>query len=169
MIKSTVALLAAACLFGATGAHADEAGFLRSLQGKFAGKGMVRIRTNSPIMNITCSFTSDATATSLSLDGTCRAMLIMTREIRADLKVNGTKYTGTYTGSRSGPAGLSGTREGNAINLDIHWAKIINGDRDAELTVEKVDADDMRMTVTDMDPATGKMVVTSRIDLKRTR
>ncbi|MGX8013793.1 hypothetical protein ACVDG8_034905 [Mesorhizobium sp. ORM8.1] len=167
MIKSTAALLAAAWLFGATGAHADEADFLRSLQGKFAGKGTVRIRTNSPVMNITCSFTSDATATSLSLDGICRAMLIMTREIRADLKVNGTKYAGTYTGSRSGPAGLSGSRDGNAINLDIHWAKIINGDRDAELTVEKTGPDEMRMTVTDMDPATGKMVVTSRIDLKR--
>ena len=167
MIKPSTALLAAACLFGATGAHADEAGFLRSLQGKFSGKGTVRIRTNSPVMNITCAFTSDATATSLSLDGTCRAMLILTREIRADLKVNGTKYTGTYIGSRSGPAGLSGSRDGSAINLDIHWAKIINGDRDAELTVEKTGPDAMRMTVTDMDPATGKMVVTSQIDLKR--
>ncbi|WP_217568457.1 hypothetical protein [Mesorhizobium sp. GbtcB19] len=168
-MRSTVSLILAACLLSATGAHADEAGFLRSLQGKFAGKGTVRIRTNSPIMNITCSFTSDATADSLSLDGTCRALLIMTREIRADLKTDGKTYTGTYIGSRSGPAGLSGAREGNAINLDIHWAKIINGDRDAELTVEKVDGDDMRMTVTDMDPATGKMVVTSQIDLKRAK
>ncbi|CDX17822.1 hypothetical protein LCM4577_23825 [Mesorhizobium sp. LCM 4577] len=166
-MKSTAALLAAACLLCATGAHADEAAFLRSLQGKFSGKGTVRIRTNMPVMNINCTFTSDATANSLSLDGTCRALLIMSREIRADLKVSGARYTGTYIGSRSGPAGLSGSREGDAINLDIHWAKIVNGDRDAELTVEKVGPDNMRMTVTDMDPATGKMVVTSRIDLKR--
>jgi hypothetical protein len=82
---------------------------------------------------------------------------------------DGTAYTGTYVGSRSGPAGLNGSREGNAINLDIHWAKNVNGDRDAELTVEKIGADDMRMTVTDVDPATGRMVVTSQIDLKRTR
>ncbi|TGP50531.1 hypothetical protein EN873_25610 [bacterium M00.F.Ca.ET.230.01.1.1] len=168
-MKSTAALLAAACLVCATGAHADEAGFLRSLQGKFAGKGTVRIRTNTPVMNINCTFTSDATANSLSLDGTCRALLIMSREIRADLKVDGETYTGTYIGSRSGPAGLSGSRKGDAINLDIHWAKIVNGDRDAELTVEKIDGDDMRMTVTDMDPATGKMVVTSQIDLKRAK
>ncbi|RVD61901.1 hypothetical protein EN828_17125 [Mesorhizobium sp. M2D.F.Ca.ET.185.01.1.1] len=168
-MKSTATLLAAACLVCATGAHADEAGFLRSLQGKFAGKGTVRIRTNTPVMNINCTFTSDATANSLSLDGTCRALLIMSREIRADLKVDGESYTGTYIGSRSGPAGLSGSRKGDAINLDIHWAKIVNGDRDAELTVEKIDGDDMRMTVTDMDPATGKMVVTSQIDLKRAK
>lgn len=167
MMRSTVPLALAACLLGATGAHADEAGFLRSLQGKFSGKGTVRIRTNTPVMNITCNFTSDATASSLSLDGTCRAMLIMTRQISAHLKVKGESYTGTYVGSRSGPAGLSGSRKGDAINLDIHWAKIVNGDRDAELTVEKIGPDNMRMTVTDMDPTTGKMVVTSRIDLKR--
>ncbi|RTM02852.1 MAG: hypothetical protein EKK31_19330 [Hyphomicrobiales bacterium] len=168
-MKSATALLATAWMSCATGAHADEASFLRTLQGNFAGEGTARIRTSSPVMNISCNFTSDTTENSLSLDGNCRAMLIMTREIRADLKTDGTAYTGTYIGSRSGPAGLSGSREGNAINLDIHWAKIINGDRDAELTVEKIDADDMRMTVTDMDPATGRMVVTSRIDLKRTR
>jgi hypothetical protein len=119
-------------------------------------------------MNISCTFTSDATATSLSLDGSCRAMLLMTREIRADLTTSGDAYSGTYVGSRSGPAGLSGSRVGNAINLDIHWAKLVNGDRDAELTVEKTGEDEMRLTVTDADPKTGKLVVTSRIDLKRT-
>lgn len=167
-MKPVAASLLAACLFSTTGAHADEANFLHSLQGKFAGKGTVRLRTNMPVMNISCTFTSNATANSLSLDGTCRAMLIMTRQIRADLKTNGTTYTGTYIGSRTGPAGLKGRRVGNAINLDIHWAKIVNGDRDAELTVEKIGADDMRLTVTDMDPKTHKIVVTSRIDLKRT-
>jgi hypothetical protein len=166
LIKSIAASLVA-CLLATTGAQADEASFLRSLQGKFSGKGTVRIRTNSPVMSISCTFTSDATESSLSLDGTCRALLIMTREIRADLKTSGTSYSGTYIGSRSGPAGLSGTRVGNAINLDIHWAKIINGDRDAQLTVEKTGNDEMRLTVTDMDPKTGKMVETSRIDLKR--
>ena len=167
-MKSAAGLLFAACLFGATGAHAEEASFLRSLQGKFAGNGTVRIRTDSPVMNISCTFTSDATATSLSLDGSCRAMLLMTREIRADLITSGDAYSGTYVGSRSGPAGLSGSRVGNAINLDIHWAKLVNGDRDAELTVEKTGEDEMRLTVTDADPKTGKLVVTSRIDLKRT-
>ena len=167
MMKSVAAWLGAACLFAATAAHADESRFLHSLQGKFAGTGTVRIRTNLPVTNISCTFTSDATVNSLSLDGNCRALLIMSREIRADLKVSGSTYTGTYIGSRSGPAGLSGTRVGDAINLDIHWAKIVNGDRDAQLTVEKTGPDEMRMTVTDMDPKTGKMVVTSRIDLKR--
>ena len=167
-MKSVVGLLIAACLFPMTAAHADEASFLRSLQGKFAGKGTVRIRANSPVMNISCTFTSDTTDTSLSLDGTCRAMMIMTREIRADLTTSGTTYSGTYVGSKSGPAALSGSRTGDAINLDIRWTKIVNGDRDAQMIVEKIGADAMRLTVTDVDPKTGKMVVTSRIDLSRT-
>ncbi len=167
-MKSIIGLLVAACLLSAPSAHADEAGFLQSLQGKFAGKGTVRIRTSSPVMNISCTFTSDATATSLSLDGTCRAMMIMTREIRADLTTSGATYSGTYVGSKSGPATLSGGRTGDAINLNIRWAKTVNGDRDAQMTVEKIGANAMRLTVTDVDPKTGKTVVTSRIDLKRT-
>lgn len=167
-MKSVVGLLIAVCLLSATAAHADEASFLRSLQGEFAGKGTVRIRTNSPVMNISCTFKSDTTDTSLSLDGTCRAMMIMTREIRADLTISAATYSGTYVGSRSGPAALSGSRTGDAINLDIRWAKIVNGDRDAQMIVEKIGADAMRLTVTDVDPNTGKTVVTSRIDLNRT-
>ncbi|MGX5846798.1 hypothetical protein ACWGTO_06920 [Mesorhizobium sp. PL10] len=167
-MKSVVGLLIAVCLLSAPAAHADEAGFLSSLQGKFAGKGTVRIRTNSPVMNISCTFKSDTTDTSLSLDGTCRAMMIMTREIRADLTISGATYSGTYVGSKSGPAALSGSRTGDAINLDIRWAKIVNGDRDAQMIVEKIGADAMRLTVIDVDPKTGKTVVTSRIDLNRT-
>jgi hypothetical protein len=167
-MKSVVGLLIAAFLLSATTAHADEAGFLRSLQGKFAGKGTVRIRTNSPVMNISCTFKSDTTDNSLSLDGSCRAMMIMTRPIRADLTTSGATYSGTYVGSKSGPATLSGSRTGDAINLNIRWAKIVNGDRDAQMTVEKIGADAMRLTVTDVDPKTGKTVVTSRIDLNRT-
>ena len=167
-MKSVVGLLAAACMLSAAPVHADEAGFLRSLQGNFAGKGTVRIRTNTPVMNISCTFKSAATASSLSLDGTCRAMMIMTRQIRADLKTSGARYSGTYIGSKSGPAGLAGSRKGDAIRLDIRWAKIVNGDRDAQMIVEKIGANAMRLTVTDVDPKTGKTVVTSRINLRRT-
>jgi hypothetical protein len=103
----------------------------------------------------------------LSLDGNCRGLVMVTRAISADLRSNGTKYTGTYVGSRSGPAQLAGSRSGNAINLGIRWAKDVNGDRKAQLTLEKTSGNGMRLTVTDVDPKTGKSVVTSRIDLRR--
>ncbi|TIP80689.1 MAG: hypothetical protein E5X63_30530, partial [Mesorhizobium sp.] len=60
-----------------------------------------------------------------------------------------------------------GRRSGNAINLGIRWAKEVNGDRTAQMTVEKSGEDGMRLTVIDVDPKTGERVMTSRIDLRR--
>ncbi|TIN68565.1 MAG: hypothetical protein E5Y30_23015, partial [Mesorhizobium sp.] len=107
-------------------------------------------------------------STSLSLDGNCRGLVVVTRAISADLKASGAKYSGTYVGSRTGPAQLNGSRSGNAINLGIRWAKEVNGDRRAQMKVEKRGEKGMRLTVIDTDPKTGKSVVTSRIDLQRT-
>lgn len=167
-MKSLARFLLAGCLMTASGAaHADEASFLSSLDGNFAGKGTVKVTTDAPTVNVSCTFNSDATSTSLSLDGNCRGLVVVTRAISADLKASGAKYTGVYVGSRTGPARLAGSRSGNAINLGISWAKEVNGDRKARLTVEKTSGDGMRLTVTDVDPKTGKSVVTSRIDLRR--
>jgi hypothetical protein len=165
-MKSLALFAFAGCLIAAD-AHADDANFLSTFQGNFAGKGTVKVNTEAPTVNVSCSFKSDATTTSLSLDGNCRGLVMVTRAISADLRSNGTKYTGTYVGSRSGPAQLAGSRSGNAINLGIRWAKDVNGDRKAQLTLEKTIGNGMRLTVTDVNPKTGKSVVTSRIDLRR--
>jgi hypothetical protein len=168
-MKSFARFLLAGCLMAASGsAHADEADFLSSLQGDFAGKGTVQVTTDVPNVGVSCSFKSNATSTSLSLDGNCRGLVVVTRAISANLKVTGAKYSGVYVGSRTGPAQLNGSRSGNAINLGIRWATEVNGDLKAQLTVEKTSGNGMRLTVTDVDPKTGKSVVTSRIDLKRT-
>jgi hypothetical protein len=161
------AIVAASLLFIASAAQASEAAFLNSLGGNWSGEGTVKVRTNSSPINVTCNFDSDATETSLSLDGNCRGLLIVSRAIGADLKANGTKYSGSYVGAGTGTAGLSGSRSGNAINLGISWAKEVNGDRKAQMTVEKVGDNGMRLTTVDVDPKTGKNVVTSRIDLRR--
>jgi hypothetical protein len=167
-MTSLARFVLAGCLSAAAGAaYADEAEFLRSFQGDFAGKGTVKVTTDAPTVNVSCRFNSDATPTSLSLDGTCRGLVLVTRDISADLKSSGTKYTGTYVGSRTGPAQLSGSRSGDAINLGIRWAKEVNGDRKARMTVEKNGENGMRLTVVDIDPKTGESVVTSRIDLQR--
>lgn len=167
-MKSFARFVLAGCLTAAAGAaHADEADFLRSFEGNFAGKGTVKVTTEAPTVSVSCRFNSDATSSSLSLDGTCRGLVVVTRAISADLKSRGTKYTGTYVGSRTGPAQLSGRRSGNAISLGIRWAKEVNGDRTAQMTVEKNGEDGMRLTVIDVDPKTGERVLTSRIDLRR--
>ena len=155
-------------LVAAGAAHADETRFLQSFKGNFAGRGTVQVTTDAPSVSVSCSFKSNATSTSLSLDGNCRGLVVVSRAISANLKVTGAKYTGTYVGSRTGPAQLNGSRSGNAINLGIRWAKEVNGDRRAQMKVEKRGENGMRLTVIDTDPKTGKSVVTSRIDLQRT-
>ncbi|ESY85369.1 hypothetical protein NKI51_10045 [Mesorhizobium australicum] len=160
-------VLAGCLAVAATAAHADESKFLQSFKGNFAGKGTVQVTTQAPTVSVSCTFKSNATSSSLSLDGNCRGLILVTRAISARLKTSGAKYSGVYVGSRTGPAQLNGNRSGNAINLAIRWAKEVNGDRAAQLTVQKNGADGIVLTVVDRDPKTGKSVVTSRIDLRR--
>jgi hypothetical protein len=53
------------------------------------------------------------------------------------------------------------------LNLTIRWAKEINGDRNAQLSVAKSGSRGLTLTTTDKDPASGKAVVTSKIVLHR--
>ena len=148
-------------------AHADESTFLESLEGDWMGSGTVKVRTDSSPIKVSCVFNSDTTASSLSLDGRCTGLLIFSRAIGADLQSDGTRYSGSYVGAGTGTAALTGSRSGSAINLNIQWAKQVNGDRSAQLTIEKLGEAAMRLTTTDTDPKSGKKVMTSRIDLRR--
>ncbi|TAY29227.1 hypothetical protein ELH93_25045 (plasmid) [Rhizobium leguminosarum] len=147
--------------------HADESAFLQPLAGSWSGKGTVKVRINAPTINVTCNFKSDTTAGSLALDGRCTSLVVFSRVISADLTATGDSYTGSYVGAGTGTARLGGKREGDAINLGINWARNVNGDRRAQMTIEKIGASGMRLTTIDTDPTTGKSVVTSRIDLRR--
>ncbi len=168
MMKSLVTIVfAISALSIGTGAQASEAEFLRSLDGKWSGKGTVKVRADSKPMNVTCTFSSDTTDASLSLNGNCRALAVFSRAIKADLKTTGGNYRGSYVGAGTGTAGLNGKRSGNSINLGIKWAKEVNGDRVAQMTIEKVGANGMRLTTIDKHPQTGASIVTSQITLKR--
>jgi hypothetical protein len=158
--------IASTLCFGGV-AHAADADFLKSLEGSWAGKGSVKPEADSLPISVNCKFASDTTDTSMSLDGECTGFVVVSREIGADIKTDGKSYKGTYIGSRTGPARLVGKRSGNALNLGIRWAKDVNGDRAARLRLEKVGDNGMRLTTTDTDPATGKSVVISDINLRR--
>lgn len=151
----------------AAGAHADESVFLKTLAGSWSGKGTVKVRTNAPTLKVTCRFKSDTNASSLALNGRCTSLMVFSRIISANLKASGDNYTGSYVGAGTGTAGLGGKRNGDAINLAIKWAKEVNGDRRAQMTIRKIGASGMRLTTVDTDPATGRSVVTSLIDLQR--
>jgi hypothetical protein len=161
------ALLSVALVVGGA-AQADEPGFLQSLGGKWSGRGSVRVRANASPVKVRCNFDSDTTADSMALAGSCTGLIVVSRDVGAVIKASGGgRYTGTYTGSRTGPAALSGKQAGNALNLAIRWAANVNGDRSAQLRLEKVGDRGMRLTTIDTDPRTGNDVVISKIDLKR--
>ncbi len=61
-----------------------------------------------------------------------------------------------------------GKRAGNTINFGITWVKEVNGDRRAQMTIERIGDTGIRLTTVDTDPKTGKSIVTGRIDLRRT-
>ena len=166
-MKKSLGWFAAAMLCVAWPAQADDGAFLKSFAGSWVGKGTVKTDADSKPIKINCKFASSATVSSLSLDGKCTGYVVFSRAIGADVKTNGETYTGTYTGSSTGPAGLNGNRSGDALVLGIRWAKEVNGDRAAQLKLEKVGDNGMRLTTTDKDPSTGKNIVISEIDLNR--
>lgn len=148
-------------------AFADDAAFLASFAGSWSGKGKFRITTASSPVTVSCAMNANASATSLSLDGRCRGMVVVSRKIGVMLTTDGQGVSGSYIGSTTGPAGLSGARHGNAFDLSIRWPKIVNGDRSAKMKVEKVGEDGMKLITTDVDPTTGQAVVTGEITLSR--
>lgn len=148
-------------------AFAAERGFLGSLGGNWSGKGSFRVNTKAPAVSVSCSFAAKASMVSLTLDGNCRGMVLISRSIGVRLKAEGQRYGGTYIGSRTGPAALSGRRRGDVLDLGIRWAKPVNGDRNAEMRVEKLGRNAMRIVTIDRDATTGKSVITAQVDLRR--
>ena len=151
----------------AEAARADESVFLQSLEGKWEGKGAVRVRINAPAMTVSCAFDSSTTPSSLILEGNCTGLMVISRAVGVNLTSSGGKYTGSYTGAGTGVARLAGSRRGNAIHLGILWAKNVNGDRNAQITMRKVGNNGMVLTTTDLDPQSRKPVITSEINLVR--
>src|SRR5262245_48967878 len=79
-------------------ATAAENDFLQSLAGDWKGSGTVLTNIGAKPINVSCGFNVNSSPASLSLNGSCRGLLVVRREISADLKVNGQRYGGTYVG-----------------------------------------------------------------------
>jgi hypothetical protein len=128
--------LAAAVAALAGSAFASEADYLKRFEGSFKGAGKVRTAADGSPYNVKCSVSGKSTETRISLDGTCRAMAVVTRKIGADLTVapDGT-YSGVYTGSKIGPAAVQGRRTGDNVVLTVTWPKPVNGDQKAIMTI----------------------------------
>lgn len=166
-MRSFYATAVAAFLVGASNAGATEAPFLKSLAGEWAGGGMMKRTTSSSPINLDCNFHSKSDGEAFSMTGICRGMIVLQREVSAQLTATGNQYAGRYIGPSGGVSNLSGGRSGDAINLAVRWSKLINGDRSANMTIQRVGDNSIRIRTVDRDPESGQQVVTSEITLRR--
>lgn len=148
-------------------AAASEAEFLRSLEGSWNGRGEVRMRPDSRLVSVSCSLDTEAEGEALTMDGSCRTMVVFSRRIGADLRADGVRYRGSYTGSPRGTATLAGTRAGGTIVLDVLWPGGAAGTPPATMQVASLGEGRMRLVTVEPHPETGENVVTARLEFSR--
>lgn len=166
-MRQIVFMSLAALTAAATGAEGAEEEFLKKFGGSFAGQGGVRTDADSSPWNVKCKISGASTDSSVSLDGTCTAAAIVSRKIGADLKVDSSGvYRGTYTGSKIGPAALSGRRQGDSVVLNVTWPKEVNGDTKATMTITPT-ANGFTFAVDDLNQPGGSVVRMTDIKLAR--
>lgn len=147
---------------------ASSAMFFEGLTGEWTGTGTARRTADADPLNLNCSFSTEAGEGVLNLEGSCRVLAIIRQSVSASLEsADGETYEGTYIGPEGGRSVLSGTRSGNAIDLDVAWAEPVNGDSAARMELQRPDADTLVIRTIDQSPTTGAEVVTSEITLAR--
>ncbi|MCX5497823.1 hypothetical protein OSH11_24200 [Kaistia dalseonensis] len=131
--------------------HADEAGFLNRFEGNWSGSGQVRRNAGSSPWNVKCSVTGNPSGSGMAMGGHCRGAIIVSRAIGANLVYDpGTRsYSGTYIGSKLGPAALNGRRNGDRVDLTITWPKPVNGDTKARMSITNDGRGRLRIQVLD--------------------
>jgi len=166
VLRSTALAIGLASLLAVAPAAAAESDFLSRFEGTFSGGGKVSRNESESPTKVSCTMNANASANSLSMSGTCRAAVIFSRRISADLKVDGSgRYTGTYVGSSIGPARLSGKRSGDAVNLTITWPKPVRGDTTAYMTIRNAGNGKLAIIVTDEVSAGGPRQQVSSLSL----
>jgi hypothetical protein len=148
-------------------AQANEAEFLQSLAGSWSGSGIARRTAEGGPININCESTSSAEGTSFQIDSTCRALAVVRQSVSATLtNTGGTEYQGTYTGPEGGQSALAGSRSGETIELNVTWAREVNGDNQARMQLQRTGENGMVIRTIDTNAA-GEEVVMSEVNLTR--
>lgn len=130
----------------------DTASFNQRFEGRWSGGGNVILSRNpNDPMNVNCTVTGQGDAQRIVIGGSCRAALIFSREIGANLTYDpgSDRYTGTYVGSSKGPAQLSGRRNGDVVTLNVTYAEPVGPDRSAVMTIRHQGGGQFSLTVTD--------------------
>ncbi len=152
-----------------SGASAQEGSFLDRFKGVWVGSGHIQRNAESSPWNVNCTVSGDRASDRISIQGNCRAALVLQRQIAADIAydVRTGLYQGVYTGARVGPARLSGTRRGDAVRLTIAWPSPVNGDTQAEMIIVNEGSGLLRIVVRDNLFPGGPVQQTSELILRQ--
>jgi hypothetical protein len=166
-LRTRLVVAAAATLASLSPAAAAQPFFDR-FDGRWSGTGQVQRDVDPSPRSVKCTLTGQRNGPNkMSIAGTCRAAVIFTRKIGADLTFDpkSQRFTGSYTGSATGPAKLSGRLRGERLVLEITYAKPVYGDRKAVMTIANPGSRNFSMAVTDR--VEGRDKQTSSLSFRR--
>jgi hypothetical protein len=157
------AALSIALLIPATQAAPPK--FFDNLSGSWSGSGQAYLSKYGEI-SAKCRVAIAGAATEVAMKGSC-GKLVFQRSLGLSIRnAGGNKYVGTYTGSATGPARLEGTLRGDRLVMTIKWGGLVNGDRTAQMVLERTGPNSFAQVVNDT--VEGKKRSTSNFAFVRT-
>jgi hypothetical protein len=129
-------------------AHATPNSFFDDLSGSWSGSGKAYLTKYGDI-SATCWVAITGAATNVAMNGSC-GMLVFRQALGLSIRnAGGSRYVGTYTGSKTGPAKLEGALRGDRLVMNIKWGGLVNGDRTAQMVLERTGPNSFAQTVND--------------------
>ena len=163
MLRTMVAAMYCSTLL-MPAAHAAQTSFFNNLSGSWSGSGQAYVAKFGD-MTVNCRVAITEAESAVEMKGSC-GRLVFRQALGLSIKnVGGNKYAGIYTGSRTGPAKLEGTLRGDRLVMNIRWGGLVNGDRTAQMVLERTGPQSFSQTVNDK--VVGKSRSTSRFIFKR--
>jgi hypothetical protein len=156
--------IALASAFSISAASAAPTSFFEDLSGNWSGSGKAYV-TKFGEVSAKCRLSVSGADTKLEMKGSC-GMLVFHQALGLTLKnAGGNRFTGTYTGSKTGPAKLEGALQDDRLVLNIRWGGLVNGDRTAKMILQRTGPNSFAQTV--VDKVSGKTRSTSSFAFRR--
>ena len=145
-------------------AQAAPNSFFDNLSGSWSGSGKAYTSKYGEV-SANCRVAITGAETRVAMLGSC-GILAFRRALGLSIRnAGGNKYVGTYTGSTTGPAKLEGTLKDNRLVMIIRWGALVNGDRTAQMVLERTGPNSFAQIVNDT--VEGKKRSTSRFAFVR--
>ncbi len=150
-------------------AAADETAFMDRFAGAWSGGGPYKRTARTPSANIRCTLSGERSGNRIRVGGTCRAAIVITRQIAMDVTYDpaSDSYSGTYKGEMDGLAKLTGKRDGDTVRFQVTWPEVLNGDRTATMAIGTDGNGAMHLTMTDSALAGGPVQVMWNLTFRR--